>query len=154
FLVTEDDCGTAADPLDRFDRGNDAERTVELAAVGHRVEVRAGPDAGVRGPTDEVASGVDFHSEAGLAHPLRRELVRAVLALAAADAIRAAATADGIQLVKPLVHPHAHIFACRADMSQGLSLGPVPPGSARRSRRTLETEGIESLRARGDEDAL
>src|SRR2546423_2305263 len=89
LLVTEDDGGTAADPLDRFDRGHDAERAVELAAVGHRVEVRTGPDTGIRGPADEVPGRVDLHGEAGLAHPLPGDLLRAVLALTAAAAIRA-----------------------------------------------------------------
>ena len=41
FLSAEDDDGAGADTLDRLDRGNDAERAVEPAAAGNRVEMRA-----------------------------------------------------------------------------------------------------------------
>ena len=39
FLPAEDDDGARADTLDRFDRGNDAQRAVEPTAVRDRVEV-------------------------------------------------------------------------------------------------------------------
>src|SRR5205085_7445388 len=94
FLVTEDDGRPAADPTDGLDRGDHAERAVELAAVRHGVEVRAAPDAGIRRAADQVPGGVDLHVEPRVAHPLRRELVRPVLPLAPPDAVRAAAAAD------------------------------------------------------------
>src|SRR5205085_9933999 len=142
FLVTEDDGRPAADPTDGLDRGDHAERAVELAAVRHGVEVRAAPDAGIRRAADQVPGGVDLHVEPRVAHPLRRELVRPVLPLAPPDAVRAAAAADRVELVEALVDRHDAIF-------------PSPRGRGRTPAvGFLQTEGVERLRARRDEDAL
>src|SRR6266542_1576295 len=50
LLVAEGDDGTGARALDRLDRRDDAERAVELPTCWDGVEVRSGPDRGVRGP--------------------------------------------------------------------------------------------------------
>ncbi len=111
--------------FDRLDRRDDAERAVELSSVGDRVEVRACPDARLRGPADEVPGLVHLDLEPGLTHPPGRQLVSRVLAAAAANAVGTDPAADGVELVKPLVDPHAAIIPLGRD-----STGHVPvPGT-------------------------
>src|SRR5512133_2575985 len=99
LLLPEADASALADAFDRLDRRHDAEGAVELAAVGHGVEVRAGPDAGVLRPADQVAGGIDLDLQAGVAHPAGGEVVRVILVRRAADAVRPGAAAEGIELV-------------------------------------------------------
>src|SRR5205807_1554567 len=139
LLVPEHDRGALADALDRLDRGNDAQGAVELAAVGNGIEVRARPDRGVPGAADQVACVVDLDLEARLQHPPRRELVRSILTVAAADAVRTEAAADGVQLLQPVERPHSRHF---------------PRLGVRPQQLASEPERIERLRARRDEDAL
>src|SRR5207302_7796018 len=93
LLVAEGDDGAPPGTLDRLDACNDAQSTVELAALGHRVEVRADQDGGVARPTEEVPGRVDLDREPSLLHPTRRELVCAVLAGASARPVGARPTA-------------------------------------------------------------
>src|SRR5207244_1840274 len=78
-----------ADAPDRFDPRDDAEGAVELAAVRHGVEMRAGPDMCIARAADQVSRRIDVDLEPGRLHPAGRELVRAILLCTAADAIRA-----------------------------------------------------------------
>ena len=88
-----------SDALDRLDRGDDPERTVELAPVRHGVEVRAGPDARLpRRPMRFPASSTST-VEPGVPHPSCGQLVRAILPFGAGDTVRADAAADGVELV-------------------------------------------------------
>ena len=116
LLVPERDDGERplppADALDRLEPREHAEDAVEATAVRHRVEVRADPDlagAGVRArePPDQVLVRVDLDGEPGLAEPARDEVVRFLLARAPADAIRAGARADRVDLLDPLENPQA-----------------------------------------------
>jgi hypothetical protein len=106
LLVAEDDHGAAADAFNRLDPGDDAERAVKLPAARNRVEVRAGPDGSVSEPTDEVFGIVDLDPEPSALHPRARQLVRALLTVGPADAIRTRAAADRIQLIEPLENAH------------------------------------------------
>ena len=99
LLVPEDHNGSLVHALDRLDRGDDPERTVELASVRHRVEVRAGPDARLPGAADQVPGFVHLDLEPGVSHPARGQLVRAILPFGAGDTVRADAAADGVELV-------------------------------------------------------
>ena len=99
LLVPEDHDGTLVHALDRLDRGDHPERTVELAPVRHRVEVRAGPDARLPGATDEVPGFIHLDVEPGVSHPPCGQLVRAILPLGAGDTVRADEAADGVELV-------------------------------------------------------
>src|SRR5439155_5715758 len=45
LLVSKNGHGSLPDALDRLDRRDDPERTVELPSEGHRIQMRAGPDA-------------------------------------------------------------------------------------------------------------
>ena len=73
------------------------------AALRNRVEVRPDQDGRVARPPDQVPGVVDLDREAGLLQPGRGEVVRTLLALAAADTVRARPTADGIERVEPLL---------------------------------------------------
>ena len=101
------------DALDRLDRRDDSQRTVELAAEGHGVEVRAGPDARLGRSADQVSGSVHLDLEPGLPHPACGQLVRAILACGAGDAVGADAAADGIELVQALVHTHGGVIRAR-----------------------------------------
>ena len=57
--------------------------------------------------SEEVSARVHFHLEPCLLEPRRREPVRLVLRGRRVRPIRARPTADRVQLVEPLVHPHA-----------------------------------------------
>ena len=72
------------EPLDRLERPEHAERTVE-AALRHGAEVRARPHLGQPGlqagqASHEVSVGVDLDLEASLAHPAAGEPMCLVLA--------------------------------------------------------------------------
>ena len=73
LLVPEDDDAETgqAERLDRLEPGDDAERAVEAAGAGDRVEMRARPDLALaaRNPPDQVPRRVDLHLEPGLAEP-------------------------------------------------------------------------------------
>src|SRR5439155_713185 len=101
LFVAEDDHCARADALDRLDRGDDPERTVELPSERHRVKVRAGPDARLCRAADEIRRLVDLDLEPGLPHPPRGQLVRPVFALGAGHTVGSDATADGVELVEP-----------------------------------------------------
>ena len=122
LLVAEDHDDAAARALNRLDRRDDAERTVELASVRDGVEMGAGPDARVGAAPDQVAGAVHFDREACLLQPLRGEFVCAVLPRGTGDAVRADAAADGVELVEPLVDPHRAIIPPGRDAR---SHGPV-----------------------------
>ena len=102
LLVAEGDDRTGACTLDRLDRRDDAERAVELPTCGNGVEVRAGPDGGVRCPADQIPRSIYLHLETRLAHPAGRELVGLVLGDAVPGPVRTDAAADRIELVEPL----------------------------------------------------
>src|SRR5437763_11240382 len=87
LLVAEYDSRALPDALDRLDRSDDTQRAVELASAGDGVEVRSRPDRGIGGAADQVACIVDLDLEPGLLHPPGRELVRAILTVAAADTV-------------------------------------------------------------------
>src|SRR5207247_2898586 len=87
LLVAEDDDRPVAHPLDRLDAGDDPERSVELAPVRHRVEMRAGPDLAVAEAADQVPDAVGLDAEAGVLQPARGELVRLLLARAPAATV-------------------------------------------------------------------
>ncbi len=96
LLASEHDDGSGADPLDGLDRRDDAECSVEAAAHGNRVEMRARPHGTCRGvrPRDmseEVSARVHLHLEPGLLEPRRREPVRLVLRRRRVRTIRAGA---------------------------------------------------------------
>ncbi len=100
LLAPEGDDGAATDPVDRLDRHDHAQRTVELPAPRDAVEVGAGPDGGAC-PWDmaeEVPCRVDLDVEAGLLQPAAGELVRRVFLGRAEDAVCARPAADRIQL--------------------------------------------------------
>ena len=99
LLLPEDRNGALADALDRLDRRDDPECAVELAALGHRVEVGAGPDGGLLGAADQVARTVDLHREAGVAHPAGGEVVGLILVRSPADPVRTGTAADGVELL-------------------------------------------------------
>ena len=73
-------------PLGRLDPGEDAEHAVVPAAVRHRVEVRARPDARRAAPADQVPCAVDLDREPRLSHPPGGERVRLVLQPASSPA--------------------------------------------------------------------
>src|SRR5207237_1627818 len=98
----ERDDGSPAHALDGLDRRHDAERAVEPAALRDRVEVRAEQDGRVARPPEEVPGLVDLDREPGLRHPLCGEIVRALLALGAADAVGARTGANCEERVEPL----------------------------------------------------
>src|SRR5205823_10435266 len=90
-----------------------AQRAVEPATPGNRVEVRARPDVRQLGPAptqpaEEIPSRVGGHLEPGLPHPAGDELVRLVLLGAPTEPVRAGPAADGTELVEPLEHAHGH----------------------------------------------
>ena len=125
LLVAKDDHCSLADTLDRLDRRDDAERTVELPSERHGVEMRAGPDSRFPSATDEIPRLVDLDLEPCLTHPCGRQLVGAILTLAAGNAIGADPAADGVELVEALVHAHAAIIPLGRD-----AVGHVPvPGT-------------------------
>jgi len=101
LLVSKGDHCPGTDTFDRLDSRHDAECAVELAAVRNRVEVRSCPDTGLAEAADQVLRVVDFDAETRFFHPLRCEIVRSLLALAPADAVRTDAAADGVQLFEP-----------------------------------------------------
>jgi hypothetical protein len=103
LLAPERDDGASAHALDGLDRRHDAERAVEPAALGDRVEVRAEQDGRLARPPEEVAGFVDLDREAGLGHPGGGEVVRALFALGAADAVRPGTVADCEERVEPLL---------------------------------------------------
>jgi hypothetical protein len=107
LLVAEDDDRPAPGALDRFDRGDDAERAVELPALRHRVEMGPRPDPPLSGDCprtgpEEVARFVHLDLEAGLLEPDPGEVVRRVLLRRVADPVRARTLADRVQPVQPL----------------------------------------------------
>jgi hypothetical protein len=125
LFVAEHDHRARADTLDRLDRGDDPERTVELPSKRHRIQVRAGPDARLRRASDEIPRLVDLDLEPGLPHPSGGQLVRPVFAWGAANTVCADTTADGVELVEPLVNPHVAIIPPGRD-----AIGRVPvPGT-------------------------
>src|SRR5213075_3147080 len=109
-LIAEDHRRALADALDRLDRGDDTQGAVELAAARDGIEMRARPDRGVAGATDQIAGVVDPDLEPGLLHPTRRKLVRTILPTAAAHAVCTDAAADGVQLLQPVEHAHRQHF--------------------------------------------
>ena len=101
----------ASDALDRLEAGEHAEDAVEAAAVRHRVEMRAGPDLARTGlvaleTSEQVPVRVDLDGEPRLFDPAGDEVVRALLAVAAAGTIRAGPVADGVDLFYALENPH------------------------------------------------
>jgi hypothetical protein len=115
LFVPEDDGRTLADALDRLDRRDDTERAVELAAVGHGIEMRARPHVRLLGAADQVAGGVDLDRQAGVAHPPGGDGVGLILVLRAADAVGPGAAADGVELLESLEHAHERIISRRRD---------------------------------------
>ena len=112
LLVAEGDDGERpalrSEPLDRLEPGHDPERAVELAALGHGVEVGAGPDLGSTARSaqtaHEVPGAVDLDLEAGVPHPAGGEVVRFLLAGGSANPVRASAPADQVDPLEPLQH--------------------------------------------------
>ena len=103
LLVAEDDhAERALRPTDRADRlepGEHAQRAVEPAALGHRVEVRARPDLGqlrplADQPPDHVAPRVALHLEPGLLIHAGDQVAGLVFLGRAADPVRADAVSD------------------------------------------------------------
>ena len=87
--------------------------------------MRAGPDSRFLSATDEIPRLVDLDVEPCLAHPCGRQLVGAILPLAAGNAIGADPAADGVELVEALVYAHAAIIPLGRD-----AVGHVPvPGT-------------------------
>ena len=132
LLVTEDDDRAAAGALDRLDRGDDAERAVELPALGDGVEVRARSrprGSPFRVGPEEIPGRSTRHLQAGLLHPHPREVVRGVLLRRVADPVRARPLADRVQPLQALHHAHAAMVreAVPPDARQ-------PHSSARRRR--------------------
>ena len=75
--------------------------------------MRAGPDARLGRSTDQVSGSVDLDLEPGLPHPTCGQLVRAILACGAGDAVGTDTAADGIELVQALVHAHGGVIRAR-----------------------------------------
>src|SRR5581483_1410369 len=99
LLVAErDDRQRRVGALRHLDRRDDAERTVEAAAVRDGVEVRADPQAAVAAAPEEVPGGVRLDLEPRLCEPPRGERVRGVLL----GRVAGARGADGVQLVEAL----------------------------------------------------
>jgi hypothetical protein len=78
FLVAEDDHAERslgpAHRTDRLEPGDHAESAVELASLGHGVEMRAGPDLGqlrlfAHQPANHVPPLVPLDLETGVLHP-------------------------------------------------------------------------------------
>ena len=111
LFVAEHDDRALADTLDRLDRGDDAERAVEFAAVGNRVEVRPAPHVRLLRAADQVAGRVDLDLQSRIAHPAGGEIVCVILVRRPADTVRAAAAAEGVQLVQPLQDSHGRIIS-------------------------------------------
>ena len=148
FLVAEDDDAEPrqAERLDRLEPRDDAERAVEAAGAGDRVEVRARPHlpAAARDPPDQVAGGVDLHLEPGLAEPARRQLVRRVLLRRVADPV-----AECGQLVEALEDPHSWTVLSRRSEPRLLRLphrAKHQPAGEREQRPRARTRGSTSPR--------
>ena len=96
-----------------FDGAEAADRAVEVAAVGDRVDVRADQDRRQRGlaafePPDDVAGGVDPRIETGVAKESEGELAPGQVRLGIGDPVDAARSpADGVKLRQPAVHARA-----------------------------------------------
>ena len=88
------------EPLGRFDRGDDSERSVEAARGRHAVEVGAAPHAGLPAAAVQVARLVDGDVESGVAQPAGRQRVRRVFLRGVARAV----LRDRMDLVEPLEH--------------------------------------------------
>ena len=96
-----------------LDGAEAADRAVEVAAVGHRVDVRADENRRQRGlpafeASDDVAGGVDARVETGVAKEPERELAPGQVRLGIGDPVDAARRpADRVKLRQPAVHARA-----------------------------------------------
>ena len=107
LFLAEDNDRAASRALHRLDRSDDAERTVELAALGHGVEVGARPDPRRLGRSaDQIPRIVDLDLEPGLFEPAARERVGLVLLRRVADPVRPGLAADRVQLLEPFERAH------------------------------------------------
>ena len=104
-------------PLSSLDAGDHAEGAVELAAVRHRIEVRAGPYSRSAAAADQIAGLVGGRFEPRFAHPVRGELVGCVLLRRVAGS----GGTDGIDLVEALKHPHGGMIPHGAERIVGLA---------------------------------
>jgi hypothetical protein len=145
-------------PLDRLESREHAEHAVEAAAVRDGVEVRSGPElprAGVlaRTPRDQVAVGIDLDVEAGLLAPARDELVRAILAVAPADAVCARCAADREDRLEAFEEPHrATLPSGRSERHESVTqrVRGQPPSRSRDASTRNESVTEASRNAYGD----
>ena len=91
LLAAEGDDEAAAALLDRLDRGDDAQRPVELPSLAERCRDASRPAhvVAAAGTAEQVAVSVDVDRQPGLAQPASRQLVRSVLLSARMRSIRA-----------------------------------------------------------------
>jgi hypothetical protein len=95
--------------LHRLQRRDHSQRSVEAAAVGRRVEMRAGHHGGERGirsghPSQQVPGRVDGDVEARRLHPAGDQVERPLLALSQSRPVGARRTADLEQAIEPLAY--------------------------------------------------
>jgi hypothetical protein len=107
LLLTEDHDRPEAGPLHGLDRGDHAERAVELPTLRNGVQVRSGPDPGGGArPPEHVPRRIDLDLEPGVLHPAPRERVRLVLLGGIAKPVRSGAAPDRIELLEPVEDAH------------------------------------------------
>src|SRR6185369_16410949 len=93
--------------LDRLDRRNHAERTVELSALRHGVQV--GPRPYARrggGVAEEIPGVVHLRLEAGLLEPGAGDRVRLVLLRRVAGPVRTRPSADRVEPLQAFERAH------------------------------------------------
>ena len=102
-----------ADRGDGRDAGDDPERPVVAPTFRNAVDVRARPHLGqfrlgAAQTPDHVAEPVALDLEAGFLHPLRDELARGPLGVAAGGPVRPAPASQRVEQREPFVHGARH----------------------------------------------
>ena len=143
FLPAKDHDGARTDALDSLDCRDDAECTVEAAALRDAVEVRADP-AGTEalGMSEEVAVAVDLDFEPRLLEPASRDAMRLVLGGGGMRPVRAEAATDRVQLVEPLESAHELSLV-------GAQRAQPAPADHRQQRSDPERDRPRPVRHRG-----